>query len=126
MSSQANSTESRARLWFGVACAPTAWVVHGLSSVVVMSVACRHGQAALARGVVIGLTLVAAVFTLWATWLGYKGGHALREGHDSSEHEEQTLMIARLSFLVGIGFTVGVLWGGLPAFIIGDLCEAIR
>lgn len=119
---------SRRRLWFGAFAPAAAWGVHGLAGVALVANSCRAGRAALARWGVIGLTVLALAIALSALLVARQSYsrithpmHLARaEARDASE------MLAVVGMLSAIAFGIGILWGGLSAFLLRDLCEMLR
>jgi hypothetical protein len=128
MNARSSSLDSRRKLWFGIASCPAVWAAHGLTSVVVTTLCCQHELGATARGVVLGFTAGALLFTVSAVVTGASAWRALTRaaGPTPTEFDEQTQTLALLSVLMGIAFTLGVLWTGLPAVLIADICEVVR
>ncbi|HEX6210599.1 MAG TPA: hypothetical protein VF136_07465 [Methylomirabilota bacterium] len=122
------------RLLASLAAAPSAWAVQGLAGWFVAGRACLDGTPDWGaipgwgvRLMVGGITLLALAVTVasalvgYRTWRGQVGPGALEDpgGHDRLD------FLAIVALLFGVAFTVGVLWGGLPAVMV-DVCEAIR
>jgi hypothetical protein len=120
--------QSRRWLQFAASAAPLAWGVHGLGSLLVVTRSCHggHGRAAGLFVRVFTIALLAALAALgaacYASWhqLARRGAVLRSEGRDQSE------MLALVGLLASIAFAVGISWDGLPAFLVSDLCEALR
>jgi hypothetical protein len=120
--------QSRRWLQFAAGAAPLVWGVHGLTSLLVVARSCAggHGRAAGLFVRVFTIALLGALAALaaaaYASWRQLaKGGPVLR-----SEGRHQGEMLALVALLASIACAVGISWDGLPAFLISDLCEALR
>lgn len=120
----------QSRRWLQVAAsaAPVAWAVHGLASLLVVARSCQggHGHAAGLFVRVLTIALLAGLLALggasYASWRELvKQGRILR-----SEGRNQSEMLALVGVLASAAFAVGISWDGLPAFLVSDLCEALR
>jgi hypothetical protein len=107
-------------LWFGLLAPPIAWIAQGLGSVWVTTQACHHpGDTRLARSVVMGLALGALAVTLAAS------SYARRQlGRSAGQPRRKMMAIGGIFLAVTLG--LGILWAGLPALLLGKICEATR
>lgn len=120
---------ARRRLWFALIAPGAAWALHEMLCSFVAALACeRHHSSAVARGLVLAITLVALAFTVGGGVLGYRLWQTLSEQeplrHAEGQGAEQ--MLAMGAIFLGVVFTLGVLWGGLPSLMFSNLCEAHR
>lgn len=115
------------RLWFGLAAPVIAWTIHGLTSVIVAASACGSAWLAVARGVLIAVSLgalatsIAGGLVAFGTWRRLASARLTRTEAKSREE-----MMALGGIWVGVVFTLGILWGGLPAVLLVDVCEVLR
>jgi hypothetical protein len=125
-----NSRFLRSRRWlqFAASAAPVAWGAHGLTSLIVVAKSCQggHGRAAgifvQALTVVLLLGVAALGVASYASWRQLAGpGSVVR-----SEARDQDEMLALVGVFASVAFSIGILWDGLPAFLVTDLCEALR
>ncbi len=119
---------SNGRLAFALIAPPAAWALHELVCTVVSVVVCEAGNVGAARATVIVVSLVALGFTIaggvlgWASWRRF----APEDSIASAEAKGAREMLAFVGLLLGIVFTLAVVWAGLSALVVGDICGAKR
>lgn len=119
---------SRHWLQFASCAAPVAWGMHGLSSVLIVVRGCHGGHG---RGAGIAVRVLTIVFLIALAALGTASfvSHRRLAGAGGASHAEgrdQNQMLALMGVLASVAFAVGILWDGLPAFLVTDLCEVLR
>jgi hypothetical protein len=125
------SAESRRRLWFGLAAAPTAWAVQGALGWLIDTRVC-HGAEAPAttalRAVLGSVGLIALLVALSGGVVAYRSWRRLESPRISLTQEEgdsRPRFMALGGILVSASFIVGILWATLPVLFI-DACVATR
>lgn len=132
-STKAPSTSHRGLL-FGLLAAPVAWAALHMFDYLWIETACRTGLLTSVWAgisgvswVVVGATLVALAFTLWAGLLSYGRWRRLREPADADQLEP---IEARSHFLAASGLMVSVLFAvlivltGLPVLFLSPCVGA--
>lgn len=122
------------RLWFGVIASAVAWFSLGIAEMFITWRACMHNEqlgnasshpsSTIAAFVVtfflIGVT-ASAGFLSYATWRRLSPQTRLVEAEGREHHE----YIALLGVLVSLTLGAGMVWMGLPLFIL-RLCARVR
>lgn len=125
---------SEKRLWFGAIAAPTAWVVHGLSSYFITWQACQDGlgdwgplSAYEVRWLLGGVGLTALAAAIAAGVVSVLNWRRLREPTPvfESEGAARDAFMAMGGVLVSIVFAVGITWGSLGPVLVG-VCESAK
>ena len=110
-------------LWYGLLAPPIAWLIQSLGSVWVTTQACHDSRGAgSARWVVIGLALAALAVTLSALAASTLARRRLRHGEGGPRRD----MMALGGIFLAVTLGLGVLCAGLPALLLGKICEATR
>ena len=129
---------SRRRLLTLIAIPPTAWAVHEMACAAVSGWFCVAGHPGTVRATTLVLTVVGLVLSVLATHAAYRALRALRgvpgaahgraalEATFETEAEPWREMLAFASVLLGVVFTLGLVWGGLSAVLFGTVCEWSR
>lgn len=125
---------SAKRLWFGFAAAFFCWFGLGIADVMITWRECLHHEqfgtssshpGLLTLNIIIFLALlvvaVVAGVTSYRNWRTLSG----EEGIFSAKAERPHEYLAMLGVVMTIMLTVGIIWFGLPLFII-QLCARIR
>lgn len=129
------STDSTltSRQWFALLAAPCAWALQGLLGWFVASSGCGHAISmprwlsdAGVRGAETIITAGALLLALagvrvaFAAWRAFSQPNATpMQGRGRME------FIATAALLISLVFTLGIVWAGIPTFIL-PACEAIR
>lgn len=119
--------------WFHLLGCPILWSVHFLGSYLWVEFACRARLPVL-DSVVLGLTVLSwsvLIFTLLATlaagytgWAAYRSWHRLKRSRKTNNEPaswraESGLFMALSGIALSALFSLAILLGGLPAFVLG-------
>ena len=125
---------SSQKLWYGLAAPAFAWITQEMVSAVIAVRVCEDGHVALARGLVAVVTLVAIAVSLSGGFVATRSWRELsRRSSDPSGHSLATTdargretMMAVAGIGVAITLTLGLVWSGMPALFVSDICGAKR
>ena len=120
-----SSTEKR--IWFALAAPAVAWSVQELASALVGHAACAEHAAGAGRAIMIVISVVALALSVAAIAVGYGRFRALAGEAGALEGQrERQQMMALAGALVGVVFTLGVVWAALPSLVISSVCGSKR
>ena len=126
MSPASNTHVSRRRLWTCVAAPVLAWAVQAAFSAGFVGTGCRfdfgglHTAVLLASAAALGVTLASGMLAYSCFRRTSDGSFARAEGREQDE------MLSVLGVLMSVSFAIGIVWMGLPAVFIHNVCEATR
>jgi hypothetical protein len=115
-------------LWLALAIPPGVWALHGLVSAVGILALCARLEPTLARATYIGASLIALIASVAATLFAYRLWSRLRAAVDPpsrltrSTGQRRQEFLAMSGVLVGVIFSLAILWGSLP-LLIASICE---
>lgn len=116
-------------LWFGLLAGPIVWSIYFIVGYGATEYVCKLGLLefrilglAAISAIIVGLTLIALLITLYAGFLAYRNwqrvGKDASEGPPSHRPEENTQFMAQAGMLLSGLFTLIILLTGIPAFVL--------
>jgi hypothetical protein len=116
-------------LWFGLLAGPIAWSIYFLVGYGLTEFVCKLGQLefriwglAALSAIIMGLTLVALLVTLYAGFLAYRNWQRVKEDEPEevqpSPPEENSRFLALVGLLLSGLFSLVILLTGIPTFFL--------
>lgn len=122
------------RLWFGTCAGAAAWAVHGFSSFLISTQACKDGTGSwgplsstgvrlLLGGVTVVLLAVAAagLLTSYRNWRLLSQRRELMRAEGLGREDFMSL----IGVFVGVVFLLAIVWAGIPPILV-DVCINAR
>lgn len=116
-------------LWFGLLAGPIVWTIYFLLGYGLIESVCKLGLLesrilglATVSTVIVGLTVLALLITLYAGFLAYRNWQRIKDdeldGSQSDRPEENSRFMALAGLLLSGLFSLTILLTGVPAFIL--------
>lgn len=127
---EAEPPVSRRRILAALAIPPVAWAVHEMACAAVAGWFCLHGRPTVVRVTTIVLTLVGLALTASSTFVSLGSFRKLSTSSANpfeAEADAWREMLAMAGVLLGVVFSLGLVWGGLSSVLFdASLCEVAR
>lgn len=116
------------QLWFSLAAPAAAWSIQELASAVIDHAACARHAAGAGRAAMLVVTAAAFVCSVVAARTGLRRFRAVSEEPElvRTRATGRQEMMAFAGLMLGVVFAIGILWTGLPALVVSDVCGAER